>query len=91
MRELGSALAWGVVIPLATLAALVAVGPWGLALLLVYPIQIIRLFVKGRAQARPQFLRAAFLVIGKFAETQGAFRFWALKATRRSARLIEYK
>jgi len=91
VRELGSALAWGVVIPLAALAALVAVGPWGLALLLVYPIQIIRLFVKGRAQARPQFLRAAFLVIGKFAETQGAFRFWTLKATRRSARLIEYK
>jgi len=91
VRELRSALAWSLGVPLLTVCAVLAFGPWGLALLAIYPVQVARLFLKGTADARARLLRAAFLVTGKFAETQGALRFWRLAATRRPGTLIEYK
>ena len=91
VRELRSALAWGLVLPLLVLCAAWAAGPWALVMLLAYPLQIMRLSLRGAADARQRLLRASFLVFGKFAETQGALRFWRLKSARRAGGLIEYK
>jgi glycosyltransferase involved in cell wall biosynthesis len=91
VRELRRALAWGLLLPVAVLCATLLIGPWALLLLAAYPLQIIRLSLRGGVSARQRFQRAAFSVIGKFAETQGALRFWRLKSLRRSGGLIEYK
>ena len=66
-------------------------GPLALGLLVLYPLQIMRLFLKEKASVRQRFLRATFLVIGKFPEVQGALRFWRLKSLHRTGDLIEYK
>jgi GT2 family glycosyltransferase len=91
VRELRSTLAWGLFIPLAIMSSTLAVGPWALLLLGAYPLQVLRLFTKGRAGPGQRLQWAAFLVAGKFAQTQGALRFWRLKAMRRAGGLIEYK
>jgi len=91
VQALRSALAWAFGPPLATVLAAFLVGPWALGLLGVYPLQMIRLFFRERGDARSRALRAIFLVLGKFPETQGALRYWRLKTLRRSGPLIEYK
>ena len=91
VREFRSAFAWGLVVPLTVVCALLAIGPWALLILAMYPLQVLRLFLRGEASARQRLLRAFFLVLGKFAEAQGAIRFWRLRLTRRRGGLIEYK
>ena len=91
VRSLNSALAWGLMLPLAIAAACWVAGPWALALLLLYPLQALRLFWGGRGTSRHRALRAIFLVFGKLPEIQGALRYWRLRSLKRNARLIEYK
>jgi hypothetical protein len=59
--------------------------------MVLYPIQVLRLIIRGDAGFRQRLLRAGFLVMGKFPETQGALRYWMFRALRRSSPLIEYK
>lgn len=75
---------WGVAIPLAALLGSL-LHPAFLALVLVYPAQVLRL--KGRMGWRAAF----FNTLGKFPEAQGALRFHLRRLTRADARLIEYK
>ena len=82
IRELRRTLIWGVLLPLVALIGAVLVTPWCLALLLAYPLQILRLTWRGMPMGH-----AACLVLGKFPEFQGAFGYWVLR--RRT--LIEYK
>ena len=91
VRPLRSALVWGLVLPAVTLCATLAFGPWALALLLIYPLQIFRLFLRRQGAFRQRIVRASFLVIGKFPETQGVLRYWRFKSLRRRGPLIEYK
>lgn len=86
LRELKSALAWGLVLPLALLAGALALTPWILAGLLVYPLQVLRLHRRGLP-----LVQALFLTLGKFPEAQGALTYAWRRLTRRDARLIEYK
>ena len=91
VQALRSALAWALGIPAATLLAIALAGPWGAGLLLAYPLQMIRLFLKTNGDGRNRAIRAIFLVLGKFPEAQGALRYWRLRTLRRSGPLIEYK
>lgn len=78
-------LLWGLGLPLVTLLGLF-VTPWAALLPLIWPLQILRLVRKGM---RPR--SAAFLMLAKFAEMQGAAT-WAWRRLRhREAQLIEYK
>ena len=86
VAETRRALLWGAALPLAALAAAAALGPWGLALLLVYPLQVLRLARKLR-----DVPRAFFLVAGKWAEAWGALQFYAGQLRGRRRGLIEYK
>ncbi len=90
-REYRSALAWGLGIPLATLALVALLGPSGTLLLTLYPLQVVRLAVRGRRSARANWLRAFFLVIGKFPETLGVLRFHVRRALGQQPRRIDYK
>lgn len=84
--EVRRALLWGLGIPLlAVLLALLA-RPWGWLLLLVYPLQLLRLWHKSGS-----FVTAWFLLVGKFAETTGIVKFHLTRLRGGTTRLIEYK
>lgn len=86
LRELKSALAWGLALPLALLAAALVFTPLALCGFALYPAQVVRLRAKGRDWAE-----AFFLTLGKFPEAQGALTYAWRRLTRARARLIEYK
>lgn len=75
---------WGVAIPLAALIGSL-IHPAALLLVLVYPLQVLRL------KPRLGWAGAFFNTLGKFPEAAGALRYHARRLTRRQARLIEYK
>lgn len=82
--ETRRAVLWGAVLPL--LAVLGAwVSPWALTLLLLYPLQMLRL---GR---RHGWVRGVFMVLAKVPEALGVIQYWGNRLRRRQARLIEYK
>lgn len=91
VKESRSAWLWSVGIPLASLVGIVFVGPWMVSLLLLYPLQIVRLAVQGRHTPRENWARACFLVLGKFPETLGQLQYWRNRFGNRTSALIEYK
>lgn len=82
---------WGLVIPLVTIIMTTCLGAWSLALLLIYPAQVIRLALSGTRSIRENGWRAFFLVLGKFPETMGQLNFLYNRLAGKTARLIEYK
>ena len=82
---------WGLAIPLAAVLGAWLFSAWVLALLLVYPLQVLRLYLGFKGPLRVRAARAAFMVMGKFAEAVGQLKFLALRLSGRTARLIEYK
>ena len=87
------ALVWGVLLPLAILL-LAALHPAALSLLLLYPLQMLRLALRPQAAAREAnaaWSRAFFLVAGRFPEAAGVLLFHWRKSRGRTRTLIEYK
>ncbi len=91
VRESRSALKWGLVIPVVTIILVIWLGAWGLAMLLVYPAQIVRLALRGTRSAMENWWRALFLVLAKFPEAMGQLKFLYNRLAGKTARLIEYK
>jgi len=91
VRESRSAWFWGLGIPLAVLLLTPWLGAWALLLLAAYPLQIVRLALRGKYSPRANWWRAGFMVLGKFAELAGQVRFALNRVLGRQARLIEYK
>ncbi|WP_299819486.1 glycosyltransferase family A protein [uncultured Jannaschia sp.] len=85
VAQLRRTLAWGIVLPLVTLLGLF-VTPWAALLLLVWPLQMLRLHVRGL-----DWPQSVFLTLGKLPEAQGALTYLWRRLTRARARLIEYK
>src|SRR6185437_14400540 len=71
---------WGCWLPLAILALTLAFGWTALGLAAIYPVQVLRLALAGSGSTRENWSRAAAMVLGKFAETQGQLRFLLEKA-----------
>lgn len=90
-RHVLSAILWGGVLPLFVLGTVVAVGPLGLLLLLVYPVQVLRIARRGSRSRRVNLIWASFLMIGKSAELVGVGRFLLGRIRRAQALIIEYK
>ena len=65
--------------------------PWALVLLGLYPLQMLRLYRGFKGPIKVRAARAAFMVMGKFAEACGQIKFVWLRLSGRTARLIEYK
>lgn len=91
VREARSACFWGLGLPLVFLFALLFLGPWVLAGLLIYPLQMLRSFVRTAGNRRARALRAIFIVLGKFPESVGALKFHAQRLAGGTSTLIEYK
>ena len=90
LAETRRAVIWGAGVPLAAgLAGLI--HPAGLALLLLWPLQVLRLGWRWRAEGRAGWEAAVFTVLGKLAEAQGVLGYWVNRIRRRQGGLIEYK
>jgi GT2 family glycosyltransferase len=93
-RETRSNWFWGLLLPLAALAA--AWPTWGLSLLLLlgYPVLGLRVY-RGRRRRgdapRPAAWYALFCVLGKFAQVAGQLRYHRRRLLSRPSTLIEYK
>lgn len=91
VRESRSAWFWGLGIPVGVFGLALWWGVLALVLLLIYPLQIVRLAVRGRRTPRENWWRAVFLVFGKFPEMLGQLKFLTHRCLGRQSRLIEYK
>jgi hypothetical protein len=91
VRESRRAWLWGVWLPLACAASVLAFGQWGLLALLIYPLQLVRrmTYVPGRLSER--LLLILFEMLGRFPETYGQVRFMIDQMLSRNGQLIEYK
>ncbi|RWU21404.1 glycosyl transferase [Pseudomonas alkylphenolica] len=90
-RESRRAWTWGLGVPLAIVLASTLLGGWALLLLLIYPLQAIRLARRGARSARENWLQAVFLVLGKFPEMLGQVKFLLNRFGAGKTALIEYK
>lgn len=91
LRESRRAWLWGLGIPLVILLAGSILGWLALLLLLIYPLQIVRLAVRGARSPRENWLQALFLVLGKFPEMLGQVKFLWRRLGAGKSTLIEYK
>jgi GT2 family glycosyltransferase len=84
VAETRRALIWGAGVPV--VALLVGLfHPLGFALLLAWPLQVLRLVPRMGA------VPAVFSVLGKLPEAQGVFGYWWGRLRRKRTALIEYK
>jgi len=90
VRESGSIWFWGAALPLVAIAGAVTTHGWSLALLLAYPLQVVRVALR-QGGGRRDWWHATFLMIGKFAELAGQVTFFLRRGRGSRARLIEYK
>jgi GT2 family glycosyltransferase len=92
VRESRSAWFWALGLPLFAVACTASIGPFGLGVLAAYPLQVLRLTLRGNRSLRQNWWRAVFLVIGKFPEMLGQLKYFLDRRVFGSrARLIEYK
>jgi GT2 family glycosyltransferase len=91
LRESRRAWLWGAGIPAVSVVAGLLFGWLGLLMLLVYPLQVVRLARRGHLSARENWLHALLLVLGKFPEMLGQVKFLLGRFGARKASLIEYK
>lgn len=91
VRESCSAWFWGLGLPLFAIVCTALAGPFGLVAFVVYPLQVIRLALRGNRSIRENWWRAAFLVIGKFPEMLGQVKFLMRRCLGGKSRRIEYR
>lgn len=91
VRESRRAWFWGLGVPLLGFAFAALVGPIGLVAFMAYPLQILRLALRGNLFRRENWWHAVFLVIGKFPEMLGQAKFTLDRAIGNRSQLIEYK
>lgn len=91
LRESRRAWAWGLVLPLAMASSALALGPWALAVAAIYPLQVLRLYLRGEGARRDRALRAVFHTLGRFPEALGQLQFVRDRWLGRRSPLIEYK
>jgi GT2 family glycosyltransferase len=90
VREARRSLVWGVLLPLFVLAS-AFVDPLYLSLMIIYPLQVIRIALRSNLTGSKAWWRAAFLVLGRFPEGLGQLSFLLNRALRKRGALVEYK
>jgi glycosyltransferase involved in cell wall biosynthesis len=92
VRESRRSWIWGFFVPtLGISGALAGSFKVSIAVLIIFVLQWLRLFINGRGDRRLRLASATFLIIGKFAEVMGQLRFLWHRFAKKKARLIEYK
>ena len=85
-RETLRAVIWGLGLPLSILLCALIFGPLALGLVLIWPLQVLRLKGKGY-----DWTNAVFLTLGKFPEAHGILEFHLTKQDKAQRDRIEYK
>lgn len=94
VKETRRIVLWGAVIPTLALAGAPFTGGLSLSLFAGYPVSAYRAFRAVRRRGVPMesaAAYAAFMVLAKGAELEGALRFWRNRARGQRSGLIEYK
>ncbi|MBR0697783.1 glycosyltransferase family 2 protein [Bradyrhizobium lablabi] len=91
VHETRRAAVWGLVTPAVCASISVLFPPWGFAAWLVYPMQMLRLFLTRPGQPRERALLAVFHVLSRFPEGQGYLKFVARRFFGQRLTTIEYK
>lgn len=90
-NELNRAIFWGGLLPIVVFIGSLWSPIW-LTLLLLYPLQAVRIALRGGSFDQGLvWTRAWFLVLAKFPECLGALRFWKNQLSGKAGTLIEYK
>ncbi len=82
---------WAAAIPLLILSGAMIFGPRAFLLVLVYPLQVVRIASTMQQSWPIRFERAFFLMLGKFPELLGQLQFWLGHNKRRGATTFDYK
>ncbi|HQN66037.1 MAG TPA: glycosyltransferase family 2 protein [Methylophilus sp.] len=91
VKERNRAWIWAVAIPLLCLALLCYKPLLGMAALAIYPLQIFRTARHFSGLGKFKWTQASFLMLGKFAEITGQFKFYRNRLLSRRSQLIEHK
>ncbi|NJK38145.1 MAG: glycosyltransferase family 2 protein [Oscillatoriales cyanobacterium RM2_1_1] len=94
VKESRSIWLWGLVFPVLSLGLIWPSQGWSLILCLLYPIQILRLFLgmKGKGYGNQDaFVYGWTCVIGKFPLVQGQLKFYWNLLRGKKTKLVEYK
>jgi hypothetical protein len=78
-------------VPALILVAALGLSPWFWLLMLLYPLQVLRLYMRKSGPPRARWLQAVFTTLGYFPEAEGHLRYWRNRLTARRQALIEYK
>jgi glycosyltransferase involved in cell wall biosynthesis len=82
---------WGIWIPLLCLGLGMTLGLLGWAVVLIFPLQVMRLAARGIGPLKDRFVVALFQVIARFPEALGQLRFKRDMLLKRQPTLIEHK
>ncbi|MGB4813106.1 MAG: glycosyltransferase [Methylophilaceae bacterium] len=82
---------WAVLIPLIALLVGLFNFKLGLLVLLIYPIQVVRLALSSSLKGKASWIVSFFTVLGKFPEMFGQIKFLKRLYSGKQGRLIEYK
>lgn len=91
VKESRSAWFWAGAIPLIAFIAVIFDVMAACTILLIYPLQLVRLALRGKHTTKINWLQAFFLILAKFPELQGQLQFLWHRLVGSSGRLIEYK
>jgi GT2 family glycosyltransferase len=91
VRESRRSRLWGLAMPALIVVGTLSVSPWFLLLLLLYPLQMLRLYLRRPGPPGERGWHAVFTTLGYFPEAVGHLRYWRSRLTARRQALIEYK
>jgi glycosyltransferase involved in cell wall biosynthesis len=90
-RQFQRAMFWGAAVPLAILLLSIIVDWRFLALLAVYPLNVLRIAMRDHGKSNLRWSTAAYSVLAKFPEAIGGLKFHLRRWTGHRQALIEYK
>jgi glycosyltransferase involved in cell wall biosynthesis len=90
VRESRRAWAWGILLPL-FIGTMSAFNPLVAALVLIYPLQVLRIAFRKDLTSKANWWHSLFLVLARFPEGLGQLRFLLTRLQGTRSALIEYK
>jgi GT2 family glycosyltransferase len=91
VRESRRSRLWGMALPALIVLLTIFVSRWGLALVSLYPLQMLRLYLIKSGPPRGRALQSVFTTLGYFPEAAGHLRYWRSRLMAKRSALIEYK
>ena len=86
VSETRKAVIWGLTLPTLIVLLGCLISPWAFMLVLIWPLQVLRLHFRGEP-----WVNALFLTLSKFPEAQGVLQYVWRRLTGGRVALIEYK